>query len=233
MSADYTKVFQDADAVEKYETVTYAPDSYASRINDRQRAYLRELVKREFSGRAPVQHDFACGTGRAIRTLHGLVRVAHGYDTSAEMMAKAAEVGTRAEFHQVAGGRAGAVAGGRRRTRDRDHVPAVAQCGRRDPGPGAGVRGQGAAHPRRRHPGGGEPRQHQLGAASAGAAALRRALVRRAVPRAGRGSARPARLRDRGAARPVDADAVAAREPDRPGGGRGGPAAARHRRRTR
>ena len=48
-----------------------------------------------------MQHDFACGTGRAIRTLHGLVRAAHGYDTSAEMMAKAAEVGTRADFHQV------------------------------------------------------------------------------------------------------------------------------------
>jgi SAM-dependent methyltransferase len=101
LTADYTKVFQDADAVEKYETVTYAPDTYASRINERQRAYLRGLVTREFGGTAPVQHDFACGTGRAIRTLHGLVRAAHGYDTSAEMMAKAAEVGTEAAFHQV------------------------------------------------------------------------------------------------------------------------------------
>jgi SAM-dependent methyltransferase len=49
----------------------------------------------------PVQHDFACGTGRAIRTLHGLVRAAHGYDTSAEMMKKAAEVGSQARWHQV------------------------------------------------------------------------------------------------------------------------------------
>jgi len=101
LTADYTKVFQDADAVEKYESVTYAPDTYASRINERQGAYLRGLVTREFGDRAPVQHDFACGTGRAIRTLHGLVRAAHGYDTSAEMMAKAAEVGTEASFHQV------------------------------------------------------------------------------------------------------------------------------------
>jgi SAM-dependent methyltransferase len=101
LTTDYTKVFQDAEAVEKYENVTYAPDSYASRINERQQAYLRGLVQREFGDRAPVQHDFACGTGRAIRTLHGLVRAAHGYDTSAEMMAKAAEVGSRAEFHQV------------------------------------------------------------------------------------------------------------------------------------
>jgi hypothetical protein len=101
VTTDYTKVFQDAEAVEKYETVTYAPDSYASRINERQRAYLRGLVTREFGERLPVQHDFACGTGRAIRTLHGLVREAHGYDTSAEMMAKAAEVGSRANWHQV------------------------------------------------------------------------------------------------------------------------------------
>ena len=101
MATDYTKVFQDAEAVEKYESITYAPDSYASRINERQRAYLRKLVVREFGDRPPVQHDFACGTGRAIRTLHGLVREAHGYDTSAEMMAKAAEVGSHANWHQV------------------------------------------------------------------------------------------------------------------------------------
>ncbi|GAB2599293.1 hypothetical protein Aab01nite_75590 [Paractinoplanes abujensis] len=102
MTTDYTKVFQDTDAVEKYETITYAPDSYASQINERQQDYLRTLVRREFGELAPVQHDFACGTGRAIRTLHGLVREAHGYDTSAEMMAKAAQVGSRANWHQVA-----------------------------------------------------------------------------------------------------------------------------------
>ena len=101
MTTDYTKVFQDAAAVEKYENVTYAPESYASQINQRQRDYLRTLVRREFGPRAPVQHDFACGTGRAIRTLHGLVREAHGYDTSAAMMAKAAEVGSHAQWHQV------------------------------------------------------------------------------------------------------------------------------------
>ena len=101
MTSEYTQVFQDTDAVEKYETVTYAPDSYASRINDRQRDYLRALVRREYPDRPPVHHDFACGTGRAVRALHGLVREAHGYDTSAEMMAKAAEVGSRAIWHRV------------------------------------------------------------------------------------------------------------------------------------
>jgi hypothetical protein len=101
LTTDYTKVFQDADAVAKYEHVTYAPDSYASRINERQQEYLRKLVQREFGAKLPVQHDFACGTGRAIRTLHGLVREAHGYDTSAEMMAKAEEVGSQAQWHQI------------------------------------------------------------------------------------------------------------------------------------
>jgi len=101
LKRDYSEVFQDAAAVEKYETVTYAPDSYASQINQRQRDYLRTLVRREFGPRAPVQHDFACGTGRAIRTLHGMVREAHGYDTSAAMMAKAAEVGTHATWHEI------------------------------------------------------------------------------------------------------------------------------------
>jgi hypothetical protein len=101
LTTEYSQVFQDEDAVEKYESVTYAPDTYASRINERQRAYLRGLVIREFGGRPPVHHDFACGTGRAIRTLHGLVREAHGYDVSAEMMAKAAAVGSHATWHQV------------------------------------------------------------------------------------------------------------------------------------
>lgn len=101
MTTEYTEVFQDVDAVEKYETITYAPGSYASDINKRQKAYLRSLVQRRFGGRKPVQHDFACGTGRAIRALHGMVRDAHGYDTSAEMMAKADQVGSRAHWHQI------------------------------------------------------------------------------------------------------------------------------------
>ncbi|MET7418964.1 methyltransferase domain-containing protein [Dactylosporangium sp. NPDC005555] len=101
MDTNYAQVFQHTGAVDKYEHVTYAPGSYASRINERQRAYLRALVRRAFPGRRPVQHDFACGTGRAIRSLHGLVRDAHGYDTSTDMLTKAASVGTRAHLHTV------------------------------------------------------------------------------------------------------------------------------------
>jgi SAM-dependent methyltransferase len=81
--------------------VVYAPDSYSSAINRRQRAYLRGLVKRAFPYRRPVQHDFACGTGRAIRILHGLVRGAHGYDTSLPMLTRAEETGIFAQLHLV------------------------------------------------------------------------------------------------------------------------------------
>ena len=57
MRTDYTQVFTDAEAVEKYEHVVYAPDSYSSAVNRRQRGYLRGLVTREFPYRRPVQHD--------------------------------------------------------------------------------------------------------------------------------------------------------------------------------
>ena len=101
MRTDYTEIFQDESTVAKYEQVVFAPDSYASAINKRQRAYLRRLVKRAFPYRRPVQHDFACGTGRAIRILHGLVRGAHGYDTSEAMLAKAIETGVYGQLHLV------------------------------------------------------------------------------------------------------------------------------------
>ncbi|MBB5871601.1 SAM-dependent methyltransferase [Allocatelliglobosispora scoriae] len=102
MRTDYTEIFRDAANVEKYENVVYAPDSYASAVNRRQRDYLRGLARRAFPYRRPVQHDFACGTGRAIRILHGLVRGAHGYDTSQAMLDKAHEVGAYAQLHRIA-----------------------------------------------------------------------------------------------------------------------------------
>lgn len=101
MRTNYAEIFRDAATVEKYEHVVYAPDSYASAVNRRQRLYLRNLAARSFPFRRPVQHDFACGTGRAIRLLHGLVRTAHGYDSSAAMLAKAVQTGTYARLHEV------------------------------------------------------------------------------------------------------------------------------------
>lgn len=102
MRTDYTGVFRNESAVGKYENVVYAPDTYSSAVNARQRVYLRALVRRSFPDRRPIQHDFATGTGRAIRILHGMVRAAHGYDTSPAMLARARESGVHAQLHEIA-----------------------------------------------------------------------------------------------------------------------------------
>jgi SAM-dependent methyltransferase len=102
MRADYTQVFQDTEAVTKYDDVQYAPDSHSTAVNVRQRRYLRRLVRDAFPQQSPTQHDFACGTGRAVELLHGLVRDAHGYDTSEAMIERAQANGRFASWHVVA-----------------------------------------------------------------------------------------------------------------------------------
>jgi SAM-dependent methyltransferase len=100
MRTDYHDVFQDERAVDKYERVVYAPDSYSSAVNARQRRYLRRLVARTFD-EPPVHHDFACGTGRGVRLLRGLVREAHGYDPSPAMLERARSSGAPAQWHEI------------------------------------------------------------------------------------------------------------------------------------
>jgi SAM-dependent methyltransferase len=100
--ADYTEVFQNDRAVDKYDEVQYAADSHSTAVNVRQRRYLRRLVRDAFPQQSPTQHDFACGTGRAVELLHGLVRAAHGYDTSPQMIARARLNGHFADWHVVA-----------------------------------------------------------------------------------------------------------------------------------
>ncbi len=101
MRADYSEVFQDPTAVQKYANEVYAPGTYASAISARQRSYLRRLVLQEFRRRRPVQHDFGCGTGRAVRLLAGLVREAHGYDSSPAMLDRARATSLVARWHEV------------------------------------------------------------------------------------------------------------------------------------
>jgi SAM-dependent methyltransferase len=101
MRADYSDIFRQHSAVRKYDQVVYAPDSYASAVNRRQRGYLLRLAHRAFPTRRPVQHDFACGTGRAIRLLHGTVRAAYGYDTSTMMLDRARQSGIRARLLEI------------------------------------------------------------------------------------------------------------------------------------
>lgn len=100
MQTDYTEVFRDPEAVAKYADETYAAGTFSSTVSSRQRQWLRGFVSETFET-PPVQHDFACGTGRAIRMLDGMVRAAHGYDTSEAMLAKAAELDTAARLHLV------------------------------------------------------------------------------------------------------------------------------------
>ncbi|HEY1176181.1 MAG TPA: class I SAM-dependent methyltransferase [Phytomonospora sp.] len=100
MRTNYTEVFRDEKAVEKYEREVYAPRSFSTHVSARQRQWLRAFTETAFE-RPPTHHDFACGTGRALRMLDGLTSGAHGYDTSEAMLSKARELGVPAELHLV------------------------------------------------------------------------------------------------------------------------------------
>ncbi|WP_030157695.1 hypothetical protein [Glycomyces sp. NRRL B-16210] len=100
MASNYTEVFQDPTAVEKYAERTYAPGTFSSIVSNRQAGWLRGFVPNAF-GRPPTHHDFACGTGRVSRMLAGLVAVSHGYDTSEAMLRKGRELGTPGHAHLV------------------------------------------------------------------------------------------------------------------------------------
>jgi hypothetical protein len=104
MKEGYTEVFRSDRAAAKYDEVVYAPGTPAALVNARQRAFLRRLASTRFPGVKPVQHDFACGTGRAIESLQGVVGAAYGYDSSAEMISRARARGLAAEFRVVEAG---------------------------------------------------------------------------------------------------------------------------------
>ena len=212
MTTDYTKVFQDAEAVEKYETVTYAPDSYASRINERQRAYLRELVVRQFgdrrAGAARLRLRHRPGDPYPARAGPRGARLRHvgGDDGQGGARSARTRTGTRCRRTGRCRSRWGRYAG------HRDDVPAAAQCGRGDPGPGAGVRGQGAAGRGRR----GcwwwrtTATRARYGTCGPGGTPAKRWFAELSHEQVG-DAAGPARLRDRRAARLLDAHPVAAR----------------------
>lgn len=100
MRTDYTEVFRDSAAVDKYADETYASGSFSSIVSERQRQWLRGFITEAFDD-APEHHDFACGTGRVARMLDGLVRGSHGYDTSDAMLTKARALGTPGTLHVI------------------------------------------------------------------------------------------------------------------------------------
>ncbi len=101
MRSDYPEIFQDDTVVTKYENVVYAPGTYASAVNRRQTLFMRRLVAESFD-MPPVQHDFACGTGRGLRMLAGHVTKAHGYDVAPAMLEVARKASIPAELHEIA-----------------------------------------------------------------------------------------------------------------------------------
>jgi hypothetical protein len=100
VASNYTEVFQDPSAVDKYAERTYAPGTFSSIVSGRQAGWLRGFVPHAFRV-PPVHHDFACGTGRVARMLAGMVAVSHGYDTSEAMLLKGRELGTPGYAHLV------------------------------------------------------------------------------------------------------------------------------------
>jgi hypothetical protein len=82
--------------------VPHVADTFETIVGERQRAYLRRLVRTSFPDRRPVQHDYACGNGRAVRLLHGMVREAHGYGSAPLDDVRAG--GLRATWHEIPAG---------------------------------------------------------------------------------------------------------------------------------
>jgi len=97
----YASVFQTSDVAARYDEVVYAPGTYGSVINHRQQDWLREVASTRFDG-APVQHDYACGTGRIIEALRGTVSGAVGYDVSPAMIERARAKDPDAQYTLVA-----------------------------------------------------------------------------------------------------------------------------------
>jgi SAM-dependent methyltransferase len=87
----YAERFQARQEVAAYDLVEYGAGSYSSRIWDLQRPMLAEILSQQ---QAEARHplallDFACGTGRVLAGIEGLVAAADGIDISPEMIAVA------------------------------------------------------------------------------------------------------------------------------------------------
>ena len=89
--APYSNRFQDEAAVAAYEGGEYGPGSYAAQVWQWQRPVVEQTLK-DFRAAhpGPVRLlDFACGTGRVLSWVEGLVDSADGVDISENMVAAA------------------------------------------------------------------------------------------------------------------------------------------------
>lgn len=94
---DYSQHFRDTRHVAAYDEHVYGPATFDSHVSELEMRWLRAFCDRAFST-APVQFDFACGTGRIIAGLQDKVRHAHGFDPSPEMLERARDRVPGADF---------------------------------------------------------------------------------------------------------------------------------------
>ena len=189
MRADYAEIFQSTENVDKYTDVVYAPGSYASHVNTRQRPFPARPggahVPRPPAGAARLRLRHRAGDPVAARAGAHRARLRPvGRDAG-----EGREAGALATLHQIAAGRPGAGTGHDGRSRAGDDVPPAAQRPRRGSRPGDRVRRRRPCP--RRTPGCSSWRTTATGSSLRHlrrAPARRRRLVLRAVARRGASS---------------------------------------------
>ena len=89
--ANYSKRFQDRDAVVAYDSKEYGAGSYSSSMWELQRPVVLDLVRQfRSAGHQPLSLlDFACGTGRVLSCLESVADTADGIDISEAMVSVA------------------------------------------------------------------------------------------------------------------------------------------------
>jgi SAM-dependent methyltransferase len=84
-SQPYATRFRQKEEVVHYDSVEYAPDSYASYIWSLQKPTLKQILTSHRSGAPTRLLDFACGTGRVLSYVENFVDQSDGLDISPEM----------------------------------------------------------------------------------------------------------------------------------------------------
>jgi SAM-dependent methyltransferase len=91
MNISYKERFKTPKVVQNYENAEYAPGSYSSWIWELQCSYVQREVQALHRERSRIRLlDFACGTGRVLSFVEGLVDESIGIDISGEMLRLAA-----------------------------------------------------------------------------------------------------------------------------------------------
>ena len=102
MSGSYREAFQDSTRATAYEEGLFSADSYAALLWTVERDFLQRFVARFAASITGVDYlDFACGTGRVLSFMEGLVDTARGIEIAAPMLEFARAKVKRAELVQA------------------------------------------------------------------------------------------------------------------------------------